>query len=163
MAPRDRHELDCLHLLQKPMWEVHVWLDELNRVFPYQLFLDYHRSFRHNSWGIQQCFEMWGPDGEKAARIHLLRDWNDVVMIKWMGLAEALEQSKEAIIHFNMFDECEFLHPLPDQFKSWEKKMKEGKSMVDCAREDGLFDRGLSEWQKKRVKKDKSHMNVKIK
>ena len=138
MAPRDRHELDCLHLIQKPMWEVHAWLDELNRVFPYQLFEDYHRSFRHNSWGIQQCLEMWGPDGESAARIHLLRDWFPDVKIKWMGLAEALRQSAEA----------------------WEKKLAEGKSMMDCAREDGLLDRGLSKWQIKRAAEKKPFSHI---
>jgi len=160
MAPRDRHELDCLHLIQKPMWEVHAWLDELNRVFPYQLFEDYHRSFRHNSWGIQQCLEMWGPDGESAARIHLLRDWFPDVMIKWMGLAEALRQSAEALIHFNMMDENEYNYPLPAQFKSWEKKLAEGKSMMDCAREDGLLDRGLSKWQIKRAAEKKPFSHI---
>lgn len=162
MAPRDRHELDCMHLMEKPMAEVHEWLDEMNRVFPYQLFLDYHRSFRHNSWGVQQCLEMWGSDGEKAARIHLLRDWNDVIIIKYLNLEEALRQSSEALIYFNQFDENEFLYPLPGQFKSWEKKMAEGKSIVECAKEDGLFDRGLSKWQLKRAeekrKKTFSHI-----
>ncbi len=152
MAPSDRHELDCLHLLQKPMWEVHAWLDEMNRVFPFQLFYDYHRTFRHNSWGVQQCLELWGQDGENAARIHLLRDWFSDVKIKWMGLAEALRQSDDALIHFNMMDENEYNHPLPAQFKSWEKKMAAGKSLVECARDDGLFDRGLSKWQIKRAK-----------
>lgn len=151
MGDHIRHEKDCLHLLQKPMWEVHAWLDEMNRVFPFQLFDDYHRSFRHNSWGVEQCYSMWGSDGEKAARIHLLRDWNPDVMIKWMGLAEALHQSKEALIHFNMMDENEYLHPLPNMFKHWRKWMDEGgMSMMDCAREDGLLDRGLSKWQIKR-------------
>lgn len=160
MAPRDRHELDCLHLLQKPMWEVHAWLDEMNRVFPYQLFYDYHRSFRHNSWGVQQCLEMWGPDGEKAARIHLLRDWDDKVMIKWINLAEALRQSAGPLFHFNLMDENEYNHPLPAQFKSWEKKLAEGKSMMDCAREDGLLDRGLSKWQIKRAAEKKPFSHI---
>lgn len=160
MAPRDRHELDCLHLLQKPMWEVHAWLDEMNRVFPFQLFYDYHRSFRHNSWGVQQCLEMWGPDGEKAARIHLLRDWDDQVMVKWMNLEEALDKSAGCLLHFNMMDENEYNHPLPAQFKSWEKKLAEGKSMMDCAREDGLLDRGLSKWQIKRAAEKKPYSHI---
>jgi len=160
MAHRDRHEKDCLHLLQKPMWEVHAWLDEMNRVFPWQLFLDYHRSFRHNSWGVQQCLENWGPEGEQAARIHLLRDWNDGVLIKYLNLAEALRQSNEALVHFNQFNEEEFLHPLPAQFKHWRKWMDEGMSMVDCAKQDGLFDRGLSAWQIKRAGEKKTFSHI---
>lgn len=151
MAHRDRHELDCLHLLQKPMWEVHAWLDEMSQVFPVELFIDYHRSFRHNSWGVQQCLEMWGSDGEKAARIHLLRDWNLDVPIKHLNLAEALRQSDEALIHFNMLDEEEYNHLLPHQFRHWQKWMDKGMSIVECARKDGLFDRGLSKWQIKRA------------
>lgn len=159
MASRDRHELDCLHLLQKPMWEVHAWLDEMNRVFPFQLFYDYHRSFRHNSWGVQQCLEMWGPVGEQAALIHLLRDWNMDIMIKWLNLEKALEKAKDALVHFNMMDENEYLHPLPYQFLHWQKWMDDGMSMIDCAKKDNLFDKGLSKWQIKRAaeKKKFSH------
>jgi len=160
MAPRDRHELDCLHLMQKPMWEVHAWLDEMNRVFPFQLFYDYHRSFRHNSWGVQQCFEMWGSDGEKAARIHLLRDWFPEVLIKYMNLAEALRQSAEALIHFNLMSEDEYNHPLPAQFKHWREWMNNGMSMVECAKKDGLFDRGLSTWQIKRAGEVKTFSHI---
>ncbi len=142
MAPADRHELDCLHLLEKPMVNVHLWLDGLNRVFPYQLFGEYHRAFRHNGYGVQFCLENWGPDGEKAALIHLLRDWNDSYLLKHMNLEEALRFARKALMFFNQMEG--FWVQLNPQFANWLEK-----GWVNQAHEEGLFGPGLSRGQVK--------------
>jgi hypothetical protein len=142
MAPADRHELDCLHLLEKPMVNVHLWLDGLNRVFPYQLFGEYHRAFRHNGYGVRYCLENWGPDGEKAALVHLLRDWDDTVLVKHMNLGQALEKAREAVMFFNQMEG--FWVQLNPQFANWLDK-----GWVNQAHEEGLFGPGLSRGQVK--------------
>jgi hypothetical protein len=142
MAPRDRHELDCLHLLEKPMAQVHEYLDEMNQVFPFQLFGEYHRTFRHNGYGVQYCLKMWGPNGQKAAMVHLLRDWNDTLVIKHMNLDQALEKAREAVMFFNRLEHL-FLGLNP-QFADWLDK-----GWVNQAHEEGLFEWGLSKGQVK--------------
>jgi len=137
-----RHEKDCLHLLQKPMVEVHLWLDGMNRVFPFQLFGEYHRTFRHNGFGVQMCLEMWGPDGQKAALVHLLRDWDDRVMIKHLNLEKALRLAGKALMDFNQLEGMA-VHLNP-QFANWLEK-----GWVNQAFEEGLFGPGLSRGQVK--------------
>lgn len=142
MAPANRHELDCLHLLQKPMVNVHLWLDGMNRVFPYQLFGEYHRAFRHNGYGVRYCLENWGPDGEKAALVHLLRDWDDTNLIKQMNLEQALLLARKALMFFNQMEG--FWVQLNPQFANWLDK-----AWVNQAHEEGLFGPGLSRGQVK--------------
>lgn len=137
-----RHEKDCLHLLGKPMVKVHLWLDGMNKVFPFQLFGEYHRTFRHNGYGVQMCLEMWGPDGEKAALVHLLRDWDDRVNLKHMNLEQALLLARKALMFFNGMEGM-FVHLNP-QFANWLEK-----GWVNQALEEGLFDPGLSRGQVK--------------
>jgi len=148
MANKIRHELDCLHLLDKPMPQVHEWLDEMNEIFPFQLFGDYHRSFRHNSYGVEYCSMKWGIDGKNASLIHLLRDWNDSVYIKHMNLEKVLKESKKALIYFNTLDEQDILI-LPQQFKSWE-----GKSIVAQAIKEGLFEKHINKGKIKKAERN---------
>jgi hypothetical protein len=142
VAYAGRHEKDCLHLLQKPMADVHIWLDKMNGAFPFQLFGEYHRTFRHNGFGVQMCLEKWGPDGEKAALIHLLRDWDDRVNIKHMNLEEALLLARKALMFFNKMEGM-MIHLNP-QFMDWQEK-----AWVNQAYEENLFGRGLSRGQVK--------------
>lgn len=152
MARRDRHELDCLHLLGKPMVEVHEWLDGMNRVFPFQLFGEYHRTFRHNAFGVRYCLEKWGPDGQKAAMIHLLRDWDDRYAIKKMNLNEALQYARKAVMYFNGMDRVGMWIMLNPQFADWQDK-----GWVNQADKEGLMERGLSKGQIKYYTKDLQH------
>ena len=141
MAPRNRHELDCLHVLGKPMAEVHEWLDEMNRVFPFQLFGEYHRTFRHNAYGVAYCLEKWGPDGQKAALVHLVRDWNDVLVLKQMRPEDVLALAGKALGFFNNAGNEMFVMLNP-QFADWREK-----GWVNQAHKEGLFERGLSRGQ----------------
>jgi len=54
--------------------EVHQWLDHWAKKWPPPIFLEYHRAFRHNAWGIQQILEKWGPMAAEAGKVHLVRD-----------------------------------------------------------------------------------------
>ena len=143
MAPRNRHELDCLHLFQKPMAEVHEWLDGLNCVYPFQLFGEYHRTFRHNGYGVRYCLEKWGPDGEKAALVHLLRDWDDRAFVKQHNFEQLLPYMRKALMWFNQMPEDMWVMLNP-QFKNWDSK-----GWVNQAHKEGLFERGLSKGQLK--------------
>jgi len=152
MAPRDRHELDCLHLMQKPMADVHLWLDEMNRVFPFQLFGEYHRTFRHNAYGVRFCLEKWGPDGEKAALVHLLRDWDDANVVKFMNLETALQRAQKALMWFNRMDEVGMWVMLNPQFADWRDK-----AWVNQAHKEGLVERGVSKGQIKYYTRGMEH------
>jgi len=151
MARLDRHELDCLHVVGKPMTEVHLWLDALNRVFPFQLFGEYHRTFRHNAFGVQVCLENWGPDGQKAALVHLVRDWNDTFVLKQMHPEDVLRQAGKALVFFNNVENKLALHLNP-QFANWLEK-----GWVNQAHKEGLFERGLSRGQIKYYAKGLQH------
>ena len=77
MAHIDQHCRDCLRLLRKSYNEVHMWIDRMAGDFPIQLFQDYHRSFRHNSYGLSVIRSKFGPEAEIAGKIHLVRDCED--------------------------------------------------------------------------------------
>ena len=77
MAHIDQHCRDCLRLLRKSYNDVHMWIDHMAGDFPIQLFQDYHRSFRHNSYGLSVVRSKFGPKAELAAKIHLVRDCED--------------------------------------------------------------------------------------
>ena len=69
------HIEDCETYLGGPFTEVHLWLDEYAQIFNVGYFLDYHRTFRHNTYGLRCIYGMWGPKAEKAGRLHLIRDY----------------------------------------------------------------------------------------
>jgi hypothetical protein len=75
MAFIKEHERDCEEFLGKPYTEVHMWLDQYASLFPVGFFNDYHRSFNHNSYGLECIRSLYGDDAEKAARIHIIRDY----------------------------------------------------------------------------------------
>ena len=68
------HSKSCEKHLSKPFTEVHKWLDEYAKMFPIGFFNDYHRSFRHNSYGVECVRSMWGLEAEKAAKLHIVED-----------------------------------------------------------------------------------------
>lgn len=72
---------DCERLLNNPCYNVHIWLDGMTMYFPVGFFGDYHRSFRHNSYGIGYVKEKWGYEAEKAAKIHIVRDFDDKIIL----------------------------------------------------------------------------------
>ncbi len=61
-------------LFGKKFEHVHQWLDQLVHKYPIKYFLDYHRTYYHNRYGLEYIKLTWGLKAEKAGRIHLLRD-----------------------------------------------------------------------------------------
>ena len=76
MAKIKTHCEDTLIVLQQgyDFIEVHEWLDYWAKKWPPPVYLEYHRAFRHNAWGIEQIKEKWGWEGELAGKLHLIRD-----------------------------------------------------------------------------------------
>ena len=81
MANRETHIEDCMRLLGAEFNNVHDWLDEFAARYNPYVYLEYHRKFRHNKAGVEKCRELFGPLGEKAAKIHLIRDV-DIYVVK---------------------------------------------------------------------------------
>jgi hypothetical protein len=75
MAMIEQHIEDCMNLIGEPHVKVHRWLDEYAKLFSISFFNDYHRTFRHNTYGLECIKGMWGYDAEKAGRLHLIRDY----------------------------------------------------------------------------------------
>jgi len=74
MATRETHIDDCMRLLGAPFNDVHAWLDAYAAKYSPFTHLEYHRKFRHHRKGVEKCKELFGPLGEKAAKIHIIRD-----------------------------------------------------------------------------------------
>lgn len=74
MAKIDTHIDDCMRLLGAPFEKVHRWLDHYAKKYNPHTHLEYHRKFRHHRKGVEKCKELFGPLGERAAKIHIIRD-----------------------------------------------------------------------------------------
>jgi len=74
MARWETHVEDCMRMLGAPFAFVHAYLDYYIEKYPPHVYLEYHRKFRHNKEGVEKCLELFGPLGEKAAKVHLIRD-----------------------------------------------------------------------------------------
>ena len=69
MAEFDRHCQDCEKLLADRHEDVNRWMDGL-----FWRFGPRHRRFRHCTNGIRKAGEIFGPEGAKAAIVHVVRD-----------------------------------------------------------------------------------------
>ncbi len=74
MAYRQTHNEDCFRILNQEWDEVNGYLDAFAAKYPPPLFLEFHRKFRHNDWGVKQCKKKWGLVAGTAAKIHIIRD-----------------------------------------------------------------------------------------
>jgi len=68
------HCKDCEKVLGKPFLEVHEWLDEHAKDYPPQIFLEFHRKFRHHEKGVEKAVKLFGYYGGQAAKLHIIRD-----------------------------------------------------------------------------------------
>lgn len=104
MAHIDQHCKDCINLLGEHFNDVHMWLDHLVGLFPIQMFYDYHRSFRHNSYGLEVVKSLFGPLAQVAAKIHLVRDcedWMCPLTFEGYSLEEILEKVPGSLLYLN--------------------------------------------------------------
>ena len=82
MAKIETHCDDCMRLLGAEFLKVHKWLDEFTKEWPPHIYLEYHRKFRHNAEGVIEAGELFGPLGDRAAKIHIIRDVELYVLSK---------------------------------------------------------------------------------
>jgi hypothetical protein len=69
MASLEQHMKDCVQFLGQPFREVNIWLDEF-----YPILGASHRRVRHHIEGALEARSLFGPEADKAAAIHILRD-----------------------------------------------------------------------------------------
>jgi hypothetical protein len=74
MANRETHIDDCMRLIGAPFNDVHAYLDQYAAKWKPHIHLEYHRKFLHHRKGVAKCKEKFGPLGELAAKIHIIRD-----------------------------------------------------------------------------------------
>lgn len=101
MAYIDQHMEDTEKYLGKSMQKLHAWLDQYSRVFEPAVFSDYHRSFLHNSYGLELITDRWGVFGRDAFLIHLYRDWLEHPISYHLSTTEVLFEAKKILIYFN--------------------------------------------------------------
>ena len=120
MAKIKDHAEDCRRLLGKPFLEVHKFLDQYAKIFPpVNSYLDYHRTFLHNSYGIKIIRAKWGYKASMAGLVHLYRDYFEGP-IKHMSLKSILKKVPRAMLFFNSLTN-EYL-PEPYLIKKWKKE-----------------------------------------
>ena len=91
MARIVTHIEDCERLLGKGYENVHNWLDEYAKEYPPHIFLEYHRRYRHNLKALDEQFKICGHYEIMAAKIHIIRDYEQYVLVKPMDHVEIEE------------------------------------------------------------------------
>lgn len=134
MAEMVEHIRDCKRLLKdkkKGYRRVHLFLDQYAQTFPIGYFTDYHRTFLHNSYGLEIIRSTWGEEAYIAGLIHLYRDYMEAP-ITTLSLDTIIQRSGKAIIYFNSdFDQLEPRFD-PSVVAAWE-----GESLVSLATKEG--------------------------
>ncbi len=69
MAKFEQHCLDCKVILGDRHEEVNRWMDGM-----FWKKGPAHRRYRHNTHGVRLAGELFGPEGAKAAIVHIVRD-----------------------------------------------------------------------------------------
>lgn len=130
MAEIVEHVRDCKRLFndkKRGYKEVHLFLDQYAEVFPVGFFSDYHRTFLHNSYGLEVIRSTWGERAYTAGLIHLYRDYIEAPITS-LSLDTVMQGSKKAVMYFNSdFDQLE-LHLDPSVIAAWK-----GRGLVAVA------------------------------
>jgi hypothetical protein len=75
MATILNHEIDCIKILGIGYIGVHQFLDQYAWNWPPNKYVEYHRTFLHNSYGLAIVKANFGLLGEVAGKIHIYRDF----------------------------------------------------------------------------------------
>ena len=113
------HSKDCKRYLGKKYIEIHKFLDQFSSVFPPDIFVDYHRTFFHNSYGLEIIRYKWGKEAEVASFIHLCRDYYEGT-IDHLSLDKILKRIPRVMMYFNRLDHGYW--PQPHTIRNWEGK-----------------------------------------
>ena len=65
------HQRESRALFGDDFTEVHLWLDAFQGTEKYRM---RHRRVRHHIAGIREAERLFGPEGAKAARQHIISD-----------------------------------------------------------------------------------------
>jgi len=117
MALAIEHIEDCQHYLGKAYAAVHSFLDQYAHEFPIEHFVDYHRTFLHNSYGIAILKATFGEGGEKATLVHLYRDYFEGP-ITHLPLEVVLERARKSLIWWDKMQHG--YSPQPHILRGWE-------------------------------------------
>ena len=104
MAHIKQHIKDCEELLGDGFKGVHEFLDMYTLEFPIQIFRDYHRTFLHNTYGLEIIYIKWGVTTKDAGIAHLCRDYCGEGDISW--LFEAPNRINRILTEFNNPENC---------------------------------------------------------
>ena len=69
MAKFEQHCTDCHIILGKKYEEVNRWVDGL-----FWKYGTRPQAYRHNMHGVREAQKLFGPEGAKAAIVHIVRD-----------------------------------------------------------------------------------------
>jgi hypothetical protein len=119
MAKIGDHCKDCKKFLKNEMREVHEFLDQYSMVFPVWHFVDYHRTFLHNSYGLSVITAKYGKLGRYAAIIHLTRDYVEGTIDHWT-MYRILEDFPRRLMWFDAMQHA--YEPEPHVVRGWDGK-----------------------------------------
>ena len=119
MATIKEHCKDCQKFLKDDMVEIHRFLDQYATMFPVGNFVDYHRTFLHNSYGMHIALEIWGPKGWNAAMLHLTRDYAESPIYHWT-LEGMIKEFPKRLMWFNKMPHA--YEPMPHVVRAWGEK-----------------------------------------
>jgi hypothetical protein len=128
MAVIKEHCKDCKKFLKDEMAEVHRFLDQYASMFPVVHFMDYHRTFLHNTYGMYIVLEKWGRKGWAAAMLHLTRDYVEGTIDHWT-FGNMAKEFPRRLMWFNTM--AHTYEPMPHVVRAWG-----GKGLVALATED---------------------------
>ena len=137
MARFNEHIKDCENILGHGYNKVHRWLDNYADVFPIKIYGGYHRTFRHNKWGLHQIKNNWGEKAMEAGKIHLVRDVYDIYDKRTFDILDYKNYIGKALIYFN---DPAHMEPLFAPAMIHERMNHEDTGMVAIAEEEGYFE-----------------------
>jgi len=127
MARIEEHCKDCKKFLKNDMYEVHNFLDQYANIFPVGFFIDYHRTFLHNSYGLAIMTATYGEIGKYATILHLTRDYVEGT-INHLSLEGIIKEFPRRLMWFDTMQHV--YEPKPHIIRRWN-----GKSIVTLATE----------------------------
>lgn len=127
MASVNEHCKDCEKFIGKGMLEAHKFLDQYVEVFPVGYFVDYHRTFLHNTYGVKTLTARHGYIGWCAAVLHLTRDYVGGT-IDHCSLERMMREFPRRLMWFDKMAHA--YEPQPHVVRAWK-----GKSLITLATE----------------------------
>lgn len=137
MAHIKQHIKDCENILGHKYTKVHKWMDYYAHIFIIQMYGGYHRTFRHNKWGLLQIRNNWGDGAMEAGKIHLVRDTQDLFNVQTFDILDYKNHIGRSLMYFNDPTDMEPLFP-PTMI--YERMLDDDIGMVAIAKSEEDFE-----------------------